>query len=403
MLLGLLLVMSIVGRANAVMTVTINVTSPLSHDPAAVGETTSTTLSVTLINPTPNPRMTTWTVQRAQRRADPADPWVDAVVGTYRALPATIQGSPATFNFSFSTAGYWKIPVEVWVRSPESDVEADIVGVRVIKDIFVTVQDVVVRFAAGPIKTGYTLPVADSAIKKTVTATVVPAAEAANITLVVTGQPRATIPAASIVRNTTAGTVTFDVRGTSETPDDGNPQTPAVPDTFVEGHKNGVSKGSAPVLVVVPKRIGTPLPEANSTVTGVNRVLDRYTSPASFPPAGYVRLETIYVQWLMVPVDDQCGNRLDSLYTGVFVSEDGKVTNQPMRSDGTYQDPVGFGQGKEPGPSEVLEGSAAALAWPTDAPMSLPPIGYLQREEDISVSVGGHSLDPAVVGRYSGS
>ncbi len=51
-------------------------------------------------------------------------------------------------------------------------------------EIIYEVKDVVVRFTGDVVKTGYTLPVENSVIKKTVIATVRPATETGNISLV---------------------------------------------------------------------------------------------------------------------------------------------------------------------------------------------------------------------------
>jgi hypothetical protein len=157
-----------------------------------------------------------------------------------------------------------------------------------------------------------------------------------------------------------------------------------------------------PVVVVVPKKVGTPHEEPSGAVVPENHVADRTTSPAYVGTLGanQVALWTIYAQWLNVIVNDQFGKRLDALYAGVGVDERAGATwrpiNQAMTADGTYRDPVFSYTPKTPGPAIVTRGSAAADSWPTDPKGSITEFSETQ---DIAVRVGGHELSTGIVNR----
>lgn len=241
-----------------------------------------------------------------------------------------------------------------------------------------------VSFSPDPIKTGYTKD-GSVDIKVIVTATVDPKDKTDDVEIKISGYKRVTV--ANIQRNRPKGTVIFEVRGKS--PTDKNKRDG---DTTIEAWINGKLAGSAPAIVVIPAAIGTPHPQANGLVQPKNLVTDATTSPpAKDLPGGMVALGTSYQHWLTIPVVDQFGNALDSSYDGVPVTESHLPMNQKM-SGGTYKDPVG----RLRNVATALAGGPVALAWPNQPPSPLAqPNG--QDTASVSVEVGGHSLNPAVV------
>ncbi len=104
--------------------------------------------------------------------------------------------------------------------------------------------------------------------------------------------------------------------------------------------------GRRPPIVLVPKYIGCPFPQANAAAQGENRGLNRDTSPGLFnirPPRA--QLVTMYVHWLTVQVQDQFRVNLDELYEGAPVRETflgerrarNRVINQFLDAQGRYQ------------------------------------------------------------------
>jgi hypothetical protein len=243
-----------------------------------------------------------------------------------------------------------------------------------------------VSFSPDPIKTGYTKD-GSVDIKVIVTATVDPKDKTYDVEIKISGHKRVAV--ANIQRDRPIGTVTFEVRGKS--PTDKNKRGG---DTTIEAWIQGKLAGSALVIVVIPAAIGTPHPQANGVVQPKNLVTDATTSPpANDLPAGMVALGTWYQHWLTTPVVDQFGNALDSIYNGVPVTESHIPINQRM-SGGAYKDPVG----RVRNVAAALTGGPVARAWPNQPPSPLAqPNG--QVTVNVSVEVGGHSLDPAVVNR----
>jgi hypothetical protein len=243
-----------------------------------------------------------------------------------------------------------------------------------------------VSFSPNPVKTGYTKD-GSADIKAIVTATVGPKDNTYDVEIKIGGQRRVAV--ANIQRNPSNGTVTFEVRGIS--PTDRNKRDG---DTTIEAWTNGRLAGSVRAIVVIPAAIGTPHPQANGVVQPKNLAIDATTSPpAKGLPAGMVALGTYYQHWLTITVVDQFGNALDSSYDGVPVTESHIPNNQRM-SGGTYKDPVG----RVRNVATALAGGPVARAWPSQPPSPLAqPIG--QVTSNVSVEVGGHSLNPAVVNR----
>lgn len=256
---------------------------------------------------------------------------------------------------------------------------------------------VTVTFNPGTVViTGYTIPVASSTIARDVTATVVPPECAEDIDLVIASSLRATIT--NRVDNTTTGVITFKVKGTSATPSTGS-------DTVMQARcgVGGELLASVPVTVMIPKKIGTPHPTANQNVSGMNQVADATTSPAYFGPLApdEVALWTNFIVVLNIHVFNQFNGPLDGIYAGVAVDEfEGatwKPINQQMVVAGTYADPVGAGWDKGgAGPHIVKRNSQEAQNWPTDPPA---PCFNFNVTQNVGVRIGGHILNPGVVGR----
>jgi hypothetical protein len=119
-------------------------------------------------------------------------------------------------------------------------------------------------------------------------------------------------------------------------------------------------------------------------------------------PDGFVRLTTTYTHALQVPVIDQFGKPLDSIYAGVVVAEQRDEDNtrhsinSPMSGKGTYEDLVGFTIDRTGG-SIVPKDSPRVAEW-LSAPV--PDLGFPRNVlQQIKVFVGGHLLDPSVSNR----
>ncbi len=313
--------------------------------------------------------------------------------------PSTAQSVSVT-SF-FGTPGVYLIGIQCnvynssWTTSPVNAATA----------YNLTVQDITVTMS--PIKTGFTQTVGtlapNKAITTTVVATVVPASQANNVTFT-TGSTTARIPTVSnAVYNSSAGTITFTITGLSATP-----ASAPNGDTTLFAQVNGVTKGQAQVVVVVPASLVQPSGTTTQSVAGVNHV-ESATSVPSYAglPANTVALLTGYDQNLTLQVDDQFGKPLDQLYAGVAISESGGTPiNVFLSGNGTYTDVVGESVPKNPSRYTsqqnggynsgytVPAGSVPANNWTSLALMPfLPDAPHLQQ---FSVEVGGQSLSPAV-------
>jgi len=243
-----------------------------------------------------------------------------------------------------------------------------------------------VTFTPHIVKTGYTVPASSSTIKVPATATVEPASQVENVEIVPGGAVPGRILIENVVRYSN-GTIEFDVKGQSATPDD-EPNG----DTSVAAVLDGDICGEIPAIVLVPRSL-TPV-GANGSVSGVNQRANKETSPAYVGTLadGAVHLWTYYVHWLTIPVADQFGNTLAPYYQGAEVTEAQNEfsINQQISAFGTYQDPVGWPIDR-PGQSNFPATHATALAWPGEDPLPLPDT---DRTQNIIVQVGGHELQP---------
>ncbi len=223
----------------------------------------------------------------------------------------------------------------------------------------------------------------------TVIATISPAAEASKVTFDTSNHDRALVTEESRTTNDDSGTVsvTLKLEGVSATPveyPDGDTSLQAL-----ANEDNVVN--SIPVVVVIPKSIGTrsPIP-FDEIVDGSNILADAETLPACWDPLTPYQcvLWTFYGAIITVTVLDQFGNTLDSVYNGARVQErdpgdDWRPTNACVM-DGKYFDPIGRAYYKTPGPSVVDNSSNAATNWPT-APCVPPDDTIETRTPDVSI------------------
>jgi hypothetical protein len=246
---------------------------------------------------------------------------------------------------------------------------------------------VAVSFDPNPVKVGINRLTTGPNLTAVVTATVLPAGYVGSTTISVARQPRV-----SVTINHTdaaAGTITFTVKGLTAT----DPLSPNG-DTTLQGRVNGFIRGEAQAIVIVPAAVGTPHPQPNGAVRPQNMCLDATTSPADpYLPPGTVQLETVYAQWLTIPVLDQFGKALDPIYNGVPVTEANVPINQAIQN-GAYTDPTGKAvlAGVQPANSAVANRWPNQPAWPPVPQFGSDPGGT-------AVEVGGNSLSPAVVNR----
>ena len=241
-----------------------------------------------------------------------------------------------------------------------------------------------VTFDTQKVKTGFTKPVPESTISRTLVATVEPASAVESVVMQVSGEDRATFDAPVV--DTSTGAITLEVKGKSGTPA-GFPNGDTAIEAVVDGHKCA----EVPVVVLVPEAIKEPFPEAVGNVQPENLVIDRTTSPASRVRQNRAALVTAWFHWLTVTVEDQFGDVLDDLYQGVEVRERWSgialEINQSLNATGTYQDPVGVVRTRQPW--HVLANSQAAQDWPQA--QTLPMIAFRNKQR-IRVWVGGHDV-----------
>ncbi len=251
-------------------------------------------------------------------------------------------------------------------------------------------------FSTMRVITGYTLPVNASTIQsEDVVLTVTPKAAAATVQVVIIGMNRTTV--VNVRRNPAAGTVTFNLKGSSQTPVN-KPNG----DTQVVARAGRVDLAQASVIVVIPTAVGTPHPTFDGTVTGKNILMDAGTSPAFFGilPPGHVKFATVYQTELNIPVHDQFGMPLNRIYTGTPVTErNGFAINQNMRANGTYRDPVGLVLIRRNSTPRVTSPGVVnpALNQFLNGPIS-PSQAFTENQTKL-VQVGGHGLNPAISGR----
>ena len=199
-----------------------------------------------------------------------------------------------------------------------------------------------------------------------------------------------------------SGEITFKLTGKSATPKD-KPDG----DTSIQAIINGQICDEAKVIVIIPAAVGPNHQGKSGAVPAVNLAAGKNTSPTDFfPSLGQFQclLITYYAQWITVPVIDQFGQPLDTMYQDFGVSEfvHGGAwikINQYMAADGTYQDPVFSYTPKAPGKNVYLCSSNEAKAWPSD-PLKMPIDPINDRIQNIGVIVAGHVLNPHITNRH---
>jgi GT2 family glycosyltransferase len=255
-----------------------------------------------------------------------------------------------------------------------------------------------VTFDHDPVTTGYTKPVPASVIKRTVIASVEPAEMAAAVELNVVGVKRVTIE--NVVVDGEEGTVTFDVKGKTMTPEESvTPEGEPIPDCFIQGVVDDTVCREVPVLILVPRRIERAYPEAVGHVAPENVAVHFGTSPAMVDvKLPLVELVTVYGHVLAIRIEDQFGQVLNGLYEGARVEERLTPTsswfdiNQPLNSEGTYHDPVGWIAQRTPLRNIVHHESDAARGWPESA--THYPMRNIVYTQKIRLRVGGHLIVP---------
>jgi hypothetical protein len=212
---------------------------------------------------------------------------------------STVQWSsePAGVELSGETGEDYSV---VWIDPGTKTITASCGAVQ----LAATATVVNIKFSDDTIKTGFSmLPNQD--IKKSVTVTVEPKAETANVDISIAPGPggnRATI--VNLVKDVAGGTITFDVQGQDATPVN-MPQG----DTTIEARHMGNLMAMAQVLVLVPTTHTRQLPPT----TYQNVVIPLGTG---------AKLVTLAERNVTISVQDQFGNILDSIYDGSSVVEE---------------------------------------------------------------------------------
>jgi GT2 family glycosyltransferase len=256
-----------------------------------------------------------------------------------------------------------------------------------------------VSFVTNPVRTGFTIQfqganVIRKGIPQLVEAKVEPASAVESIDFKPGGPNPGRILIENVVRQAD-GTVFFYVKGRDDTPAN-KPNG----DTTVDALCDETVIASVQAIVIIPKAIAKPYPQAAGALDPQNLGINRETSPAAYDvPPTKVRLITAWIQWLPIAVNDQFGIRLHNMYSGAKVEEradDGNwyTINQPMSSAGLYLDPVfAF----EPRPnSDVLANSQDAQNWPLPPPPDPLPMVARSKIQDIPVRVAGHYIGTIV-------
>lgn len=125
-----------------------------------------------------------------------------------------------------------------------------------------------------------------------------------------------------------------------------------------------------------------------------------YTGSAGLDTTGVVFLGTLVETALPVPVVDQFGQPLSSLYNKQEVYEDsgsGLVGVKVEINNGAYEDNVGF-EGDNGQQSLVAAGSPQAIAWPSSNQHD-SIASPVSRTTSVVVRIAGFTLNPSVVNR----
>jgi hypothetical protein len=264
-----------------------------------------------------------------------------------------------------------------------------------------------VEFDHDPIKTGYIFP--DSAIDVATDMTVTPATFAEWIEPKAAGVLSRIKPPQVVSFSTQTGRVEFEVGGKEATPKEHKEGDASVVAWYVNpesGDELEVSGGdcSTPVVVVIPRAIKEPHPDASGPIKGENRILGPDSTPTMFDCSeNRVMLATVYIHEISVEVVDQFGDLLDPLYNGQGVREQlDKVwhnIHQPI-NNGVYTDPVGGGTfilGSDGNPQEFRTSDDKVKGWLNDALLSPTPGIYPQ---NLGVDVAHHVIWSKLLPEY---
>lgn len=248
-----------------------------------------------------------------------------------------------------------------------------------------------------PVKTGYVFNPGGGSptpLYASVTITSDPKDAISLVTTKITGKERAILTPGTPDPKT--GTLKIKVGGKSMTPVE-SPDG----DTFIDVKLFNKSCLSVPVIVVIPKAVGTPHPEPKGAVAATNFASSASTTPkyAGSLEANQVHLWTWYYHELSVPVIDQFKKPLDAIYNGQKVNE--KDSGGNWRSinvtvtNGAYPDPVGVFTNKTPPPADVRKGGADEKAFlAAGAPTMAIAVGT--GVQDIQIQIAGFTLNPGI-------
>ncbi|HEY5312109.1 MAG TPA: glycosyltransferase [Pirellulales bacterium] len=270
----------------------------------------------------------------------------------------------------------------------------------------ITVRVLRVTLSPSPLRTGFVSGSSGTQIKKTITATVEPAAAASSVNLTKAGNTDE-IRLSNRQVDTAAGTVTMDVIGAKATP-------PSKPngDVSIVARAGGKKFAEASVIVLVPKSIQKPAPPLPGGPVPAQNVRATNSSTPPWPvalPANQAVLATTYTQTVSLQVLDQFTSPLDNIYSGAMVEEQWPATkqwtniNQPLDGSGKYNDAV-FAFMLRNGGHTVADGPASTYLVSSDeyktwleAPTV--PLENFTQASNYPVRVAGHVLNPGLQGR----
>ena len=304
----------------------------------------------------------------------------------------------ATLTFTPLIAGYWQVSASCSVTVTDTKTSQYWTGSANAGPEDLT--SATVSFSPNPIETGASKSAPGSIFAK-VTATVVPKDLVSNVSVNnFTTLPHGT--GAAAIENSqpdySTGQIAFDLYGTAGT-------APSMPngDVKIEAKDGSAVLGSAMVIIEIPAAIGTPHPQVDPGVAVAPQNVDlRSTSVPAWQGVapGDVLLGTVVETSQTIPVVDQFGNALSSLYNGQIVDEgfNGSFVSINVKiNNGTYQDHVGF-EGDNGNQSLVAAGSPQAIAWPSSnqhdniaSPQS--------KSGNATVQVAGFPLNPSITDR----
>lgn len=221
-----------------------------------------------------------------------------------------------------------------------------------------------------------------------------------------------------VVGQRTATLVNLEVLGKMATPANAPGQSDLKLFVFEKTDKGKFARGESPVEVIVPKAIGTPHPQFDGRVVGINRDLDKTTQPPIKAGIGpnEIGLVTLYVRPLRIPVIDQFGRHLQQPYVAASVSEEvtekkGKKEvksivpiNEIISGLGTYTDPTGVILTFKIVPKFITKGEMKVpnpeiANWVNNSAPLVPNEPVTVVTQNVPVFVAGHKLNPGVVNR----